>query len=217
MRTDTELLADLQAELSWGGSIDHRDIVVEVENGVVVLAGHVASYADKLKAEAAVKKVAGVGAIANDIEVRLGTPAQRSDREIAEAASNALKSNVSVPAAAVTILVKDGWITLEGKVPLWYQKDAAETAVSNLWGVKGVTNDIQLQSPLNARDIKQKIQLSLERLAAIEADRITIEVHDGIVTLNGEVDSWRERDEAGGAAWSAPGVTNVRNLLSVRP
>lgn len=217
MKTDAQLLADLQAELSARHASEFRDVVLEAHDGVVTLAGHVGSYADRLAAEAVVKKVAGTRGVANEIDVRPSGSACRSDRDIVAAAVHALKSNVSVPSSAVTVVVQDGWITLEGKVALWYQKDAAETAVSSLWGVRGVSNRIELQPAPSASDIQQKIRRSFERLGALEADHVTIEVLDGIVTLNGQVDSWHERDEAARAAWSAPGVTNVLNRLTVRP
>jgi osmotically-inducible protein OsmY len=134
MKTDSELTTDVQAELDWDSSVDNRGIVVAAKDGVVTLAGYVSSYVDKWAAEKAAKNVAGVRAIADDIEVKIGATAQRSDREIAEAAVNALKSNVSVPAADIKTIVNEGWVTLEGNVALWYQKSAAENAVRNLWG-----------------------------------------------------------------------------------
>lgn len=214
MKTDAQLLADLHAELDWDPSFDHRDIIMEVRDGLVALAGHVRSYDDKLRIESAVKKVAGVRGVANEIEVRLGVHAQRSDQEIAAAALSALRSSVSVPAKAVTVTVNDGWLTLDGKVPLWFQKDAAETAVSSLWGVKGVCNDIVVAAA-RGDDVKERIQQSFKRLAELDADKIDVAVSDGVVTLTGQVQSLRERDDATRTAWSAPGVTGVQNLLTV--
>lgn len=217
MKTDTELMSDVQAELDWDSSVDNRGIVAAVKDGIVTLAGHVGSYVDKWAAEKAVKGVAGVRAVANDIEVKIGTTGQRSDREIAEAAVNALKSNVSVPASDIKTIVNDGWVTLEGKAATWYQKNAAENAVRNLWGVKGIVNNIDISATVYPGDVKGRIRQSFKRHANLDADKVQVSVADGTVTLAGEVSSWHEREDAEVAAWSAPGVARVQNTLSVRP
>jgi osmotically-inducible protein OsmY len=217
MKTDSQLLVDVQAELEWDPSFDNRGIVVAVKDGVVTLAGYVSSYADKWAAEKATKSVAGVRALANDIEVKLGTAAERPDKDIAEAAANALKSNVSVPASDIKAIVNSGWVTLEGKVTAWYQKNAAENAVRSLWGVKGISNNIELKPQVKAADVKSKIQQVFHRHATLDANRVNVAVSNGSVTLTGEVRDWHEHDEAAQAAWSAPGVVRVQNLLSVRP
>lgn len=215
MKTDTQLMSDVQAELDWDPRIDDRGIVVAVKDGVVTLAGYVSSYADKWSAEKAAKGVAGVRAIANDIEVKLGTASQRPDKDIAEAAANALRSNVSVPASDIKVIVNDGWITLEGNVTFWYQKSTAENAVRSLWGVKGISNNIELKPQVRAGDVKSKIQQAFHRHATLDANKVNIAVAGGEITLTGEVSSWYERDEAERAAWAAPGVTRVQNTLSV--
>lgn len=217
MKTDSQLMADVQAELEWDASFDNRGVVVAVKDGVVTLAGYVSSYADKWAAEKATKNIAGVRALANDIEVKLGTATQRPDKDIAEAAANALRSNVSVPASDIKVIVNAGWITLEGKVTAWYQKNAAENAVRNLWGIKGISNNIDLKPQVRAADVKSKIQQVFQRHATLDANRINVAVSDSYVTLTGEVRDWHEHDEAAEAAWSAPGVTVVQNQLSVRP
>jgi osmotically-inducible protein OsmY len=215
MKSDTELLADVQAELDWDPSFDDRGIVVAVKDGVVTLAGSVHSYPDKWSAENAAKSVAGVRAVANDIEVKLKADAQRTDREIAEAAANALKSNVTVPADDIKVIVNDGCVTLEGKVAMRFQKSAAESAVRNLWGVRAVRNHIEIKTQAHAGDVRGKIRQSFKRHAATDADKIQIAVADGTVTLSGAVSTWREREEAESAAWAAPGVAHVKNLLAV--
>ena len=149
MRTDAELTADLHAALHASPALAHADIVIEVKDGVVALGGHVCSDTGKLEALAVAQKIQGVRAIANDIEVKRGT-APLSDRELAEAASRVLRASTSVPAHTVTAIVKDAWVTLEGSVCAWYQKDAAETAVSGLWGVKGLTNNITVTTSTDA-------------------------------------------------------------------
>jgi osmotically-inducible protein OsmY len=215
MKTDSELIADVQTELDWDPCFDDRGIVVAARNGVVTLAGHVGSYAAKWAAENAAKCVAGVRAIANDIEVRLKPESQRTDPEVAEAAANALKSNVEVPADAIKVIVNDGCVTLEGKVAMWYEKNAAENAVRNLWGVRSVRNHIEIKPKVYAGDIRGKIRQTFERHADVDADKIQIAVTDGTVTLDGVVTSWREREDAEAAAWAAPGVMHVTNRLSV--
>lgn len=215
MKTDTQLMSDVQAELDWDPRIDDRGIVVAVKDGVATLAGYVSSYAEKWSAEKAAKGVAGVRAIANDIEVKLGTASQRPDKDIAEAAANALRSNVSVPASDIKVIVNDGWITLEGNVTFWYQKSTAENAIRSLWGVKGISNNIALKPQVRAGDVKSKIQQAFHRHATLDANKVNIAVAGGEITLTGEVSSWYERDEAERAAWAAPGVTRVQNTLSV--
>jgi len=215
MKTDSELMSDVQAELEWNPSFDNRGIVVAVKGAVVTLAGHVSSYTDKWAAEKAIKEIAGVRAIANDIEVRLGSTSLRPDKDIAEAATFALRSNVTVPAADIQVIVNDGWITLEGKTTYRFQKDAAEHAVRNLWGVKGISNRIELKPQARAGDVRAKIQKAFHRHATLDANKVNVAVADGAITLSGEVSSWHERDEAESAAWAAPGVTRVDNQLAV--
>jgi len=215
MKADSELIGDVQTELDWDPSFDDRGIVVAVKDGVVTLAGYVRSYADKWAAENAAKCVAGVRAIANDIEVHLKPESQRTDREVAEAALNALKSSVAVPAEAIKVIVNEGCVTLEGKVAMWYEKKAAEDAVRHLWGVRSVRNHIEIKSKVYAGDIRGKIRQTFKRHADVDADKVQIAVTDGTVTLDGVVDSWREREDAETAAWSAPGVMHVKNRLSV--
>jgi osmotically-inducible protein OsmY len=215
MKSDSQLLADVQAELDWDPSFDDRGIVVAAKDGVVTLAGSVHSYADKWSAENAAKSVAGVRAVANDIEVKLKAEARRTDRDIAEAAVSALRSNVTVPADDIKVIVNDGCVTLEGTVAMWYQKNAAETAVRHLWGVRAVRNHIAIKAKVYAGDIRGKIHQSFKRHADKDADKIQIAIADGTVTLSGVVSTWREREDAESAAWAAPGVAHVKNLLSV--
>lgn len=215
MKTDEQLNRDVQAELNWDPSINDSGIVVSTKDGVVTLAGHVPFYADKVFAEKAAKAIAGVRGVANDIEVKPHTAHQRSDTDIAESAVNALKSSVAVPADSIKVLVREAWITLEGKVSYQYQKSAAESAVRTLWGVKGVTNSITLNPTVSASDIRSKIHRAYQRHAAVDANKVKIDVTGATVTLSGEVHSWHEKDDAENAAWAAPGVKSVHNNLSV--
>lgn len=215
MKSDNDLRADVEAELNWDSNVDQRGILVSVKGGVVTLGGHVPAYKDKWSAEDAVKKIAGVRGIANDIEVKPTATAARSDSDIATAALHALKLNMSVPVDAVKVIVRDGWITLEGQVNFAYQRNAAESAVRNLWGVKGINDAITVRPQVSVDDIKGKIHQTFKRHADVDADRIRINVLDGTVTLTGEVHSWHEREDAETAAWSTLGVARVKNDLSV--
>ncbi|WP_129781925.1 BON domain-containing protein [Peristeroidobacter soli] len=218
MKTDEQLKQDVQAELNWDPSINDSGIVISAKEGVVTLAGHVPFYADKVSAEKAAKTVSGVRGVANDIEVKPNMAHQRSDSDIAESAVNALRASVAVPADDVKVLVRDGWITLEGNVAFRYQKSAAESAVRSLWGVKGITNSISITSSVPAVSptiVRSKIQSAYQRHAAIDANKVRVDVLGSTVTLTGEVHSWHEKDDAENAAWAAPGVKSVHNHLCV--
>lgn len=216
MKTDSQLRDDVQAELDWDASFDGRDIGVAVKNGVVTLTGHVNSYAERLAAQNAAGSVSGVQAIANELEVRLMGDAQRSDTDIAEAALTALKANVVVP-SGIKVVIHDGWMTLNGEVSAFYQKKAAEHAVHYLRGLRGVTNNITIKPKASATNIKQKIESAFQRHAHRDAEKISVAVNDGTVTLIGEVHTWQERQEAEDAAWRAPGVIKVKDHLVIRP
>ena len=213
MKTVSELRADVEAELDWDPSLDNRGILVAVKDGVVTLGGHAPAYADKWGAEKATKGVVGVRAIANEIDVKPATP--RSDQEIAAAALNALKASVSVPASDIKVMVSDGWITLEGTVRRWHQRNAAEEAVRSLWGIKGINNAIEIHPQASATDIWSKINAAFKRHADVDSDKVHVSVLDDTVTLTGEVHSWHEREDAENAAWAAPGIRRVKNDLSL--
>jgi osmotically-inducible protein OsmY len=218
MRTDTDITKDVIEELRWEPSLRDDDVAVAVRDGVVTLAGFADSYADKWKAERVAGRVAGVRAIVNDIEVKLPVGSQRPDPDIARAALDALKWNISVPHDRIKVKVDHGWITLEGDVDWYYQKEAAERAVRYLTGVKGVTNLVTVRAPTPApSDLKQKIKDALRRAAEFDADRIQVDVQGNKVILKGTVRSWAEMRDAERAARNAPGVTDVENRLTVEP
>ncbi len=217
MRSDSEIERDVREELQWDPDLNADDIAVSVKDGVVTLAGFVPSYADRLEAESAAKRVAGVHAVANDIQVRLPEIDQRPDPDIARDAVAALKSQLPLSHDKIKVIVKDGWITLEGSVEWQYQKTTAESAVRKIKGVKGVTNVIQVKPAVEPTDIQRKILEAFKRNAEVDANRITVETHGSEVILKGTVRSWAEREEAERVAWSAPGVTYVEDRIVVSP
>lgn len=217
MKTDSELQRDVLDELKWWPSVDAAHIGVAAKGGVVTLTGQVAHYAEKTAAEEAAKGVYGVQGTANDIMVELSGYGKRTDQDIAVAAVNALKWDFEVPEDKVKVVVKNGWVTLEGTVDWQYQKDAAERCVRFLMGVIAVANKVAIKPSAKRSDVKKEIEEAFRRNADIEARRITVGTHDGEVTLSGSVSSWAESDEVVSAAWSAPGVTSVRNDLAIAP
>jgi osmotically-inducible protein OsmY len=217
MRADGDIERDVKEELKWDPDLDASDIAVSVKDGVVTLAGFVKSFTDKYEAEAAAKRVAGVAAVANDLEVRLPAIDQRPDPDIARDAVAAIKSQLPISSEHIKIVVKNGWVTLEGTAEWQYQRNTAETAVRRIKGVKGVTNSIVLKPRAEPTEIKKKIQEAFKRNAQVDADRITVEANGSEVILKGSVRSWIEREEAERAAWAAPGVTKVEDRIVVSP
>lgn len=214
-RTDNEIQQDVINELKWERGLRNDDIAVGVRDGIVTLGGFVDSYWDKWNAERAVERVKGVKGIVNEIQVRLPSSAERSDADIAHAAVEALKWDVSVPHENIRVKVEKGWLTLEGEVEWHYQKEAAERAVRRLTGLKGVSNLIVVKVKPLPSDIKEKIKEALRRNAEFDADRITVEVDGNTVILNGTVRSFAAMRDAERAARNAPGVTKVENKLTI--
>jgi osmotically-inducible protein OsmY len=217
MRSDADIERDVKEELKWNPDLDATDIAVSVKKGVVTLAGFVRSYTDKYEAEAAAKRVSGVVAVANDLEVRMPSVDERPDPEIGREAAAALKSQLPVSSENIKVIVRNGWVTLEGEVEWQYQRQTAENAVRRIKGVKGVINSIILKPKAAPSEIKRKILDAFRRNAEVDANRITVEANGGEIVLKGTVRSWIEREEAERVAWSAPGVTKVVDQLVVAP
>jgi len=214
-RTDARIQSDVLAELKWDARVMPNEIGVTVKDGVVTLTGWVDSYTKRWVAEEAAHRVRGVKAVANDIEVRLSSGAERNDTDIAAAAARALEWDAFVPVDKIDVTVSKGWVTLKGEVEWQYQKQDAERAVGRLAGVKGVTNLIIVKPRLTPSELKAKIEQALVRSAELDAKRITVDVVGSKVTLKGTVRSWAEKQEAERQAWLAPGVTSVDNRITI--
>jgi osmotically-inducible protein OsmY len=214
MKTDLQLKKDVSDELEWDPSIAAAGIGVESQNGYITLTGHVRNLPEKLAAERAAERVGGVKGVI--VKLNVGQQMETGDEALAKACREALQAYVHVPADDIRLHVEKGWVTLSGDVQWGYQRHTAEHVVGLIRGVNGVLNDIRITPGLAPEDIEDKIGAALRRHAEREASHIHVKAEAGVVTLEGTVDSLAERRAAAGAAWSAPGVSQVINNLRIR-
>ena len=218
-RRDEQIQRDVMEELKWNARVQPNEIGVAVKDGIVTLTGSVDSYIKKWEAEEASRRVRGVKAIANDIEVRIPGSAERNDTEIAASARRALEWDALVPVDRIQVSVSKGWVSLNGEVEWAFQRDDAERVVRRLSGVRGVSNLIIIHPTVkpSPEAIKHNIEDALVRSAETDAQKIKIETRGDKVILRGTVRSWAERQEAERVAWSAPGVSSVEDVIIVAP
>ena len=214
-KSDTEIKSDVLAELKYEPSVKVTDIGVLVKDGTVTLNGCASSYAEKWEAVRAAKRVAGVTAIADDITVKPWDSFVRTDADIATTAAHQIKWITSIPTGKVQITVSDGWITLDGELEWWFEKDEAERTVRGLTGVKGVSNLIKIKPKLSASQIVSEIKCAFDRNSQLYDCEIEVEASGGKVTLRGTVYNYSEREEAVRVAWAAAGVSSVDDRLEI--
>jgi osmotically-inducible protein OsmY len=215
MKSDKQVQKDVMAELDWEPSVNAAHIGVEVKDGVVTLAGHVSSWAEKYHAEHAAQRVSGVKALAVEMDVNLPGVSKRTDSDIAASAKGALQWTTFAPNDAVKVKVENGQVTLTGELDWEYQRLAAAWAVRYLLGVTGVSNLVTLRHAASSKVVQSDIEAALKRRAHDDAQKVAVTVNGGDVTLTGSVHSMDERDVARGAAWRSPGVRSVADELAI--
>ena len=215
-RTNADLQRAVAEELDFDPRIDASDIVVGAKDGTITLTGSVEMYYEKTAAEEAAKRIGGVRGIANDLRVASVSTDDRTDTELALSATDLISARVDLP-KTIQIVVKNGMVTLTGKVESGWPRWAAENALHGLRGVAGFINLISVKPRVKPEDVSAKIERAFERTASYEAHRVHVDTHDGTVVLTGKVATFAEKDEAARTAWSVPGVTQVNNLLTVGP
>ncbi|MGZ5285659.1 MAG: BON domain-containing protein [Flavisolibacter sp.] len=217
MKNDNEIQKEVISQLKWEPFVKASEIGVSVKDGIVTLSGIVDSYSKKIAAETAVKKVSGVRAIAEDIQIGVSLSYMKTDTEIAESVLNSLKWHTAIPDEKIQVKVEEGVVTLDGEVEWEYQRGSARNVVNNLAGVKNVISNLMVKPKIAESDIKNKIKSAFHRTATIDAGKVEVEVNGSSVILRGEVRSFVEKEDAESAAWSAPGVTTVESYLHLVP
>jgi osmotically-inducible protein OsmY len=215
MKKDSEIQEDVMKELLWEPLLNATEIGVAVKSGIVTLSGTVDTYSKKLSAEEAAKRVMGVKAVAEDIEVQLSAYGKKTDTDLALAAVNALKWHTSVPDEKIKVKIENGWATLDGEVEWEFQRNAAKTAVENLSGIVGITSNMRIVSNVKTTDVKNKIVSAFHRSATVDSEKINVKIEGSKVILTGKVRSFAEKRDAANASWDAPGVDKVENKLEI--
>jgi osmotically-inducible protein OsmY len=214
--SDHDVKRNVEEELEFSPFVRTKEVGVTAMDGVITLLGVVSSYSDKYAVETAAKRVYGVKGIVNELTVELPMTDERSDTELAGDALTALRWQIHLPNAYsdVTVKASKGWLTLEGSVDMLYQKQAAENAVSYLFGVKGVINELKVNIVTTPKDVHLAIEKSIKRNASLDSKHISVKVQGNTAILSGKVHSWHERDEADWAAAAVPGITKVENNIT---
>ena len=215
MKTDIELQQDVVAELRWEPKVNPAHIGVEVNNGIVTLSGHVDNFSEKIAAIAAAKRVSGVGTLAVELDVIIPGSFRRSDSELAKLIKDILKWSDPKLAEHIFIQVEDGVVILSGHLEWQHQKETAEQLIHNLSGISGITNNIEIRPSLTAPLIKADIEAALQRQTHKEIEDLTVAINGDVVTIQGKVYSWRERNSILYTAWSIPGVRKVIDQFQV--
>ena len=214
-KTDKQVIKDVEDELRFDPTVAAERITVAAESGAVSLRGHVSTHADRWHAKRAAKRVAGVSAVTEELQVDIAEADRRTDAELTDIVTRTLRCDVRVP-AAVTASVHHAHITLHGDVAWNHDRDAALRAVRFLRGVAGVTSEIKLEPKISASEVKHKVQAALQRHARADINNIRVETSGGTVTLTGRASSWHAIEDAAAAAWAAGGVTNVIDAVTMR-
>jgi osmotically-inducible protein OsmY len=215
MKSDSQLQVDVMNELKWEPGLHHEEIGVAVKEGVVTLSGDVKSYAEKLLAETTTRRVKGVRAIAEDMNIRYDWQPKTSDSEIAQRVCHVLEWDPMIPKDKIQVTVEDGVVKLKGKVDWHYQKNLAFKDASKISGVLHIDNGIEVAPKVSVADVKERIEEAFERQADLEAGRIQVSADGSRVTLSGKVRTWTQRSAAEHAAWAAPGVNAVDDKLTI--
>lgn len=215
MRTDSQLQEDVINELQWEPRVEHTNIGVAAKDGVITLSGYVGSYAEKIAAEKAARRVRGVRGLAEEIEIRLPSEAKTTDPEIAKRIADMFDWSAQIPKGRIAVKVEKGWVTLSGQVDSHFQRKSAFDLVSRISGVKGVSNLVEVKAVPSTYDVRERIIAAFKRNADLDAQTITVTAEGNTVKLGGKVHAWYEREIAERAAWSAPGVNRIEDNIAV--